>query len=60
MLTHKCRKLLKNQSGFSLIELIIGITIMLVIIFPISSSLSIGIRSYQYNLSQSQNTTSAR
>lgn len=60
MLSNKDIKILNSQLGISLIELILGITIMLIILIPISSSLRAGIQAYQYNLLQSQNTTAAR
>lgn len=60
MLIHKEMKLLRNQTGISLIEVLIGITLMLIIIAPIVSSLSTGLKSYQYNMAQNSNISSAR
>lgn len=53
-------KLLQNQLGISLVEVIVGIALMLIIIGPIVSSLTTGIKLYQYNMAQSRNITSAR
>ena len=60
MLIHKLKKLMKNQSGFSLIEIIIGITIMLIVIAALSGGLTVGIKTFQYDMAQNQNITSAR
>jgi len=51
---------LQDQLGISLVEVIIGMALMLIIIGPIASSLTAGIKSYQYNMAQNQNISSAR
>jgi|GEM_PF-1823252 len=51
---------MQNQSGISLVEVIIGMAIMLIIMAPISNSLNASIKSYQYNMAQNQNITSTR
>ena len=54
------KQLLYNQSGISLVEVLLGITLLLLIITPIINSLTAGITSYQYNMAQSNNITSTR
>jgi len=60
MSIHKYERLLHKQSGISLVEVLIGMALMLIILGPIVSSLTAGIRSYQFNMAQNQNITSAR
>ena len=60
MLIRQYKKLLYDQSGISLVEILVGMAIMLIIIVPISSSLNSGIKAYQYNMSQARNTSSTR
>ena len=54
------KQLLYNQSGISLVEVLLGITLLLLIMAPIVNSLTAGITSYQYNMAQSNNITSTR
>ena len=54
------KKLLHNQTGLGLLEVIIGMTIMLILITPIFSSFHTAITSYQYNMAQSQNILAIR
>lgn len=60
MLIRKFKQIIQNQSGISLIEFIVGMAIMLIIMAPVSNTLSAAIKSYQYNIAQNINVTSAR
>lgn len=60
MSSRRTKNVLQNQTGLGLLEVIVGMTIMLILITPISSSLYAAIKSYQYNMAQSQNIVATR
>lgn len=60
MLIRKFKQIIQNQSGVGLTEFIVGMAIMLIIMVPMSNTLSAAIKSYQYNMAQNNNITSAR